>query len=483
MTLSLPQPLRIIRLILFRMAVFVWGFVWLLMSVLTFLAGRFIPRLQSKPPPLAPLPRSPRVRSAPVSPVVSPPKSIASEPDEAVSNDTSITVPLRSASASALPGTSTKRKILPKKKWSLPTRFFPRKSAPSPKSSLFSDGSATLVGSPSPPQFFPDLPLAESATPSSELEFALDPLDSSRSSPAPSPHVGRSARLPGAKAFKSLSLKISTKKSPAARTQSHSPCVSEDALPSREGSVDYNKTEALGPHRASTVDASRPARPGHLLHQRNMSLPGEVFTTSFVNPFRSRSQKPKTAPEPESPSPKRPFTPRRMLTSFQLALTSPSTRSNSHSQSRRSSVSSTSTAVSALSAPSVLSGASSSPRSVPRTQPYAAPYFAPMPGSGFRPASKGKAKPRRASSLSPPRRPETVAEESADEQPLSPTLDSESAPSPQSALGLEGTELSPLGLKLGQLGHGRPKWLQREGRHRVAVSESAIQRAESAASR
>ncbi|OJT04531.1 hypothetical protein TRAPUB_4801 [Trametes pubescens] len=65
--------------------------------------------------------------------------------------------------------------------------------------------------------------------------------------------------------------------------------------------------------------------------------------------------------------------------------------------------------------------------------------------------------------MSPPRRPETVAEESA-EEPVT-----ESEPGHE-----QGEQLSPLGLKLGQLGHGRPRWQQKESRQRVVVSEGAI---------
>ncbi|KAL1951070.1 hypothetical protein VTO73DRAFT_219 [Trametes versicolor] len=450
--------------IFLRMAILAWGFVWLMMSVLIFVAGRFIPRLQSKPPPPAPMPRLSRVPSAPVSPVVSPPKSIASEPDEPVSCETSFGGPAQSVTDTAQPGTLPK-KAPSKRKWSLPTRFFGR-SAPSPKSSLFSEGSATLVGSPSPTRFFPELPLVESGSPSSELGSVLDLPGSSTSTPASTPHTGRGMRLPGAKALKSLSRKLSTKKPGNVRHSSHSPGASVETLPSTEGSFDYAEDDTRRNPRDVTMQSPKQVRPGHLAHQRQYSLPGEMFSSTFVNPFRSKARKSKAPTaidlsEPSSSSPKR-STPRRMLTSFSLALTSSSPWTPSEPHSRRSSVSSTSTAVSALSAPSVLSHPSSPPPSVPRTQPYSAPYFAAMPRSSRSPQKDHRARPR-ASSMSPPRRPETVAEESA-EEPVT-----ESEPGHE-----QGEQLSPLGLKLGQLGHGRPRWQQRESRQRVAVSEGAI---------
>ncbi|KAI0354640.1 hypothetical protein OH77DRAFT_474646 [Trametes cingulata] len=505
--------------VVFRMALLLWGFAWLSLSVLIFVAGRIIPQLQPKPPPLALKVRSPRVRSLPASPIVSPPKSIASEPaeqepDELTSYDSSLTSPAQPAFPPT-PPPAPARTPPPKRKWSLNTHFFSGRSAPSPKSSLFSAGSSNGSGTSSPPRFFPELPIVESASPTSELGCREDAgAGSSRSTPTGSPRANRGMRLPGAKMLRSLSRRMSAKqpKSDAASTRSESPTAPH----SREGSFECEPaaggSRVQTRRRASTTEVPThthaQARPGHLLHYRNHSLPGEVFTTTFVNPFKAKSKskarKAQTPPaidlsEPISPSPRRSSAPRRMLTSIQHALTSSTTSasssgarsrsdSQSQSQSRRSSMSSTSTGVSALSAPSVLSGSSGSPRSVPRTQPYAAPYFAAMPrssgrGSGAGPAKEGRegrearearlGSSRRASSLSPPRRPETVAEESAEDcEHVSPA-----AAVAEREVGVgegEGEHLSALGLKLGQLGHGRPKWQQRQSRQRVAVSEGAV---------
>ncbi|KAI0368892.1 hypothetical protein BV20DRAFT_1036816 [Pilatotrama ljubarskyi] len=496
------------RKLVVRMALLLWGFAWLSLSVLIFMAGRLIPHLQPKPPPLAlkARSRSPRVRSVPVSPIASPPKSIVSEPehDELTSYDSSIASPAQPA----FPPTPTTPNVRtpPKRKWSLNTHFFSGRIAPSPKSSLFSPGSSNGSGGSSPPRFFPELPIVESASPTSELGCEQDRTGSSRSTPTGSPRPSRALRLPGVDMLKSLSRKMSTRqKSDSISNRSRSPTtVADPSLSrSREGSFDCEGVDERGGaytrRRASTTELPGQARPGHLLHHRNHSSPGpgEVFTTSFVNPFRSRSKsksrKAKTPPaidlsEPVSPSPRRSSAPRRMLSGGGSG-----TRSRSQSQSRRSSMSSTSTGASTFSAPPVLSGSgagsgpspgsSSSPRSVPRTQPYAAPYFAAMPRSG-RSASKGEGKEgrpgssRRASSLSPPRRPETVAEESAEDSELVLQLEGEVSRERRSDLtreeGAGDGDLSALGLKLGQLGHGRPRWQQRQSRQRVAVSESAV---------
>ncbi|KAI0334050.1 hypothetical protein GY45DRAFT_1367883 [Cubamyces sp. BRFM 1775] len=505
------------RRIVIPMAVFVWGFAWLMLSVLIFVAGRLVPQLHSKPPvvvlkPRSPRsPRSPRIRSAPASPVLPPRECDPVPADEAASCQTSVSAPEPSLPSHPSTPPNGRSRASAKKKWSLPTYFFPNRSVPSPKSSLFSEGSATLVGSPSPPRFFPELPMIESATVSEDpsCEQEDDAAPSSKSTPASSPRTGRGMRLSNVKVFKALSRKLSKQKTDPASSRESSPRPSVD-LSQEAPAVCEEKNETLMRRRTMDAGSSRSARPGHLLHERNLSLPGEVFTTTFVNPFRSRSKsrKAKTDPsvvdltEPDTPSPRRSSTSRRMLTSFQLALTSPIQKSHarsnsqSQSQSRRSSVSSTSTAVSTFSAPSVLSstGSPTSPVAVAvaapprnRTQPYAAPYFAPLPrsatperqsgaGSSSTSSSSQGVRPRpgpRRASSSLPRRPETVAEESAEEG------------------GSAGAEekLSALGLKLGQLpaeqpsasasvegqsrlGLGRPRGSSRH-RGRVAVSEGS----------
>ncbi|KAH9897716.1 hypothetical protein C8Q73DRAFT_787958 [Cubamyces lactineus] len=494
------------RRIVIPMAVFVWGFAWLMLSVLIFLAGRLVPQLHSKPPVVVPKPRSPRsprsprIRSAPVSPVLPPRECDPVPVDEAASCKTSVSAPEPSIPSHPSTPSNGRSRASAKKKWSLPTYFFPNRSVPSPKSSLFSEGSSTLVGSPSPPRFFPELPMIESATVSEDASCDQDPARSSRSTPASSPRTGRGMRLSNVKVFKALSRKLSKQKTDPASGRESSPRPSVDLSRDSPAACE-EKSENLRRH---TIDAgpSRSARPGHLLHERNLSLPGEVFTTTFVNPFRShsKSRKAKTDPsvvdltEPDTPSPRRSSTSRRMLNSFQLALSSPiqksHTRSNSQSQSqsRRSSVSSTSTAVSTFSSPSVLSstGSPTSPVAAPprnRTQPYAAPYFAPLPRSATTesesqsPSSSSQGtRPRpgsRRASASLPRRPETVAEESAEE--------GGGAEEKLSALGLRLGQLpaeqplasaSTMGEAQARLGHGRPRGSSRH-RGRVAVSEGS----------
>ncbi|KAJ8496703.1 hypothetical protein ONZ51_g927 [Trametes cubensis] len=378
------------RRIVIPMAVFVWGFAWLMLSVLIFLAGRLVPQIHSKPPvvvlkPRSPRsPRSPRIRSAPASPTLPPQECDPVPADEAASCKTSVSAP--EPSLPSHPSTPSNGRSRPgaRKKWSLPTYFFPNRSVPSPKSSLFSEGSATLVGSPSPPRFFPELPMIESATVSEDPSCDQDPARSSRSTPASSPRTGRGMRLPNVKVFKVLSRKLSKQKADPASSRESSPRPSVD-LSQENPAVCEEKSETLMRRRTMDAGSSRPARPGHLLHERNLSLPGEVFTTTFVNPFRVRLLaltlnansvliqtmiQSSTLRIPTRPLRGARLPPRRMLTSFQLALTSPiqkshaRSNSNSQSQSRRSSISSTSTAVSTFSAPSVLSstGSPTSPR-------------------------------------------------------------------------------------------------------------------------
>ncbi|KAL7285059.1 hypothetical protein ACG7TL_000150 [Trametes sanguinea] len=452
------------------MALFLWGFAWLTLSVLIFLVGRLLPHAQPKTIVLRPRTRSPRIRSIPVSPVPTPPELIPETPAETIISAESRASASEPQLISLPPLSPPLERPRPKKRWSLSAHLSQRRPVPSPQLSLLSEGSSTLVGSPQSPNFFPELPVIESinATQDPSVEQS-----SPRTTPGSSPRNGRGVRLPSVNVFKAFSRKLSSKQKSELSTSpiSSSPQTLVDSpLPRVDSPV---------------CDDEKSAR--HLLHQRSPSAPGEVFTTTFVNPFRLRSRRAKTPPAtdqrepvPPSPSPQRTSAPRRMLTSMQLALSSPKsrTRSDSQSQSRRSSFSSTSTAASAFSAPSVLSASSGGSPVVPRTQPYAAPYFMPppIPRSSPRVSSKSAADPdsadaqprrtrpsqasRRASSLSPPpvRRPETVAEESAEE-------DGEQRDREE--------RLSELGLKLGQLGLGRAPGRQ-QTRHRVAVSEGAL---------
>ncbi|KAI9060486.1 hypothetical protein FKP32DRAFT_1678813 [Trametes sanguinea] len=449
------------------MALFLWGFAWLTLSVLIFLVGRLLPQAQPKTIVLQLIPETPA-------------ETVISAESRASASEPQL-IPLPPLS----PPLESPR---PKKRWSLSAHLSQRRPAPSPQLSLLSEGSSTLVGSPPSPNFFPELPVIES------LNATQDPdgeQSSPRTTPGSSPRNGRGVRLPSVNVFKAFSRRLSSKQKSELSTSpaSSSPqTLVDSSLPRVDTPVcDDEKSESHLRRRATIDQGPRQARPGHLLHHRSPSAPGEVFTTTFVNPFRSKSRRAKTPPAtdaadpvPTSPSPQRTSAPRRMLTTMQLALSSPKSRarSDSQSQSRRSSFSSTSTAASAFSAPSVLSASSVGSPVVPRTQPYAAPYFVPppIPRSSPRVSSKPAADPdavdaqprrtrptqsqRRASSLSPPpaRRPETVAEESAEE-------DGEQRDREE--------RLSELGLKLGQLGLGRAPGRQ-QARHRVAVSEGAL---------
>lgn len=434
-------------------------------SILIFLLGRIIPALRPKPPPFGScLPKPPSRTTSPRTSIREPSpeqppeeKPLPAEPDN-VSCTSTASNPL----STTVPEPPSSKRVSFKPRWSLSKRR-PSQTVPSPQSSLFSVGSSTLVGSPSPPRFMPELPVIDSAN--------NDPDSPSDATPSPSGSPkSRHVRLP--KMLKTLTRKMTSKSK--SDSVASSGASSQDALP-EEGTYEPVKKAASFSsfnETASEDERCRQAQPGHLrMHERNGS--GEVFNTSFVNPFRNKQRRPKAASgvhnhltflvptltsphivssEPPSPTPiRRSSASRRMLTSLHISLHSAS-HTAAVPDSPRSSISSASgsTAVSTLSG---LSGLSSSPRSVPRTQPYGAPYYAAMPGqrSGSRPPS------RRATSLTLDR-PETVTEESAEDG------------------GSGGGNV--LGLELGQLEAGKPVKAQTEPRRmhrRAAASESATQ--------
>ncbi|KAI8990672.1 hypothetical protein BD414DRAFT_308131 [Trametes punicea] len=457
---SIDHPF--VRKFIAPMALFVWGFAWLALSVLIFIAGRFLPQIQPRPIVLRTRPRSPRVRSVPVSPISTPLELSPVLVVEAALTESPVSTPGPQMVPRTLVSPPADRSRA--KKWSL--------------------SSVTLLGGPSPPRACSELPVINSVDASKGPDLEREAEGSPPSTPALSPRAGRGVRMPSPKMFKSISRRLSSKQKADAMSSPSS--RSAEVLPLRRNSPALDEKNEPSMRGCATIDSSpRSPRPGNLPHERNISLSGEVFTTTFVNPFKLKSRKVRTPPvvdltEPVSPSPQRMSAPRRMLTSVQLVLTSPKShvrqRSQSQSQSRRSSMSSTSTAVSAFSTPSVLSSSSAGSPVAPRTQPYAAPYFAPLPlplpsarASSRADADVGarKTRPaqRRAASLSPPllRRPEPVAEESGEEDP------------PRERAGGGDERLSALGLKLGQLGLGRPPARARpQVRHRAAVSEGSL---------
>ncbi|KAI0800591.1 hypothetical protein C8Q74DRAFT_426550 [Fomes fomentarius] len=430
------------------MGLLLWGLAWFAMSLLIFLLGGIIPALRPKPPPIGScLPKPPSRTTSPRTSIREPApeeKPLPAEPDN-VSCTSTPTNPL----STTMPEPPSSKRVSFKPRWSFSKRR-PSQTVPSPQSSLFSVGSSTLVGSPSPPRFMPELPAIEST--SNSMHPTNDPDSPSDAAPSPSGSPkSRHVRLPKMKMLKTLTRKMTSKSK--SDTVASSGASSQDVLP-EEGTYEPVKKAASFSsfnETASEDERGRQAQPGHLrMHERNGS--GEVFNTTFVNPFRNKQRRPKAASvssEPPSPTPNhRSSASRRMLTSFHISLHSAS-HTAAVPDSPRSSISSASgsTAVSTLSG---LSGLSSSPRSVPRTQPYGAPYYAAMPGQrpGSRPPS------RRATSLTLDR-PETVAEESA-----------------------EDGGGNVLGLELGQVEAGKPVKAQTEPRRmhrRAAASESAPQ--------
>ncbi|OSD00834.1 hypothetical protein PYCCODRAFT_637732 [Trametes coccinea BRFM310] len=320
----------LVRDYLAPMALFLWGFAWLTLSVLIFLVGRLLPHAQPRTIVLRPRTRSPRIQSIPVSPVPTPPELIPETPAETIISAESRASASEPQLISLPPLSPPLERPRPKKRWSLSAHLSQRRPVPSPQLSLLSEGSSTLVGSPQSPNFFPELPVIESinATQDPSVEQS-----SPRTTPGSSPRNGRGVRLPSVNVFKAFSRKLSSKQKSELSTSpiSSSPQTLVDSpLPRVDSPVCDDEKSASQPRRRATIDEGpRQARPGHLLHQRSPSAPGEVFTTTFVNSFRLRSRRAKTPPVlaiatdqrepvPPSPSPQRTSAPRRMLTTSPL---------------------------------------------------------------------------------------------------------------------------------------------------------------------
>ncbi|KAI0756401.1 hypothetical protein C8Q80DRAFT_1264463 [Daedaleopsis nitida] len=444
------------------MALFLWGFIWFVMSVLVFGLGRFIPAIRPKPPPAASRPRmqSPRMSPKPLPPVPVPSEEQPVAEADAASCESAASDPSRSMTSK----TPSAKRPQYKSKWSFSGRLKPRQTSgsSSPRPSFGSAGSSTLVDTPSPSRFMPELPVIESASSSSDPRLGKDEIQPASLSSTGSPRSSRHVRLPSMKMFKSLSRKMSKQKTE----------VGSSPASSRDNSIDdiirvLDAKVPLSEEPASDHESAKEAPPDHRpVLPRNNSSSGEVFTSTFVNPFRPKNRKTKTPPPPlspiqRSPTSRRHLVPRRMLTSIHIA----SVTVEGHTavpDSPRSSVSSSSS-FSSLSVVSPFpSSTSSSPCGPLRTQPYGPPYYAAMPIQ--RPPA------RRATSLSL-ERPETVVEESGDGD------DDEGA---NNALGLE----------LGQRQQSRAAGLakvqaqvQSEPRrrrlmHRTTASESAAQAVE-----
>ena len=247
------------------------------------------------PAPILPAPKprsppSPRARSLPPTPVTPPPNPLPAGPDDDMSCK---------SVASDAPGSveseapSPKRRGSSKSRWSLSANLRSGRAAPSPKSSILSEGSATLVGSSSPPRFFSELALVESASAPSELSVQMAPPSPTRSS--------RNVRLP--KVLKNLSKRMSSSRPRSESGASMSPAQTQPELKKLGAESSKAATDAQSDGRATAaVEQPRLAQPGHLrLHQNENAPSGEVFTTTFVNPFRLRSRRPKTAPGARDP--------------------------------------------------------------------------------------------------------------------------------------------------------------------------------------
>ncbi|PIL31324.1 hypothetical protein GSI_06022 [Ganoderma sinense ZZ0214-1] len=457
-----------------HMALLLWGLAWFAMSVVIFTLGWVLPQLRSKPPPLVVKPRSPSIPSEPLSPMTTTTDlvSLEKDQDDVVSTKSTLSdlpsPPLPPASSSP---SSSKRSLF-KPPWSFSaTRKSSRPS--SRKSSLGSAGSLTLLDN-SPPSYVPDLDVTGNES-GAEARLDQDLPSSSDPSPSDSPRPARNVRAQSLKLLKNLSRKVSAKqRPPAASSRTASPVVSTVPLAGEFCESVRITRRSQSRDRPSSSMLAQPDEPGP--QQKVDPLSGEVFTTSFVNPFRIKPRKPKpslasnnpTASSAPAPAPRRASGPRRMLNSLQLTLASNSSHTavSPAPDSPRSSISSASTSTfSGSSIRSALSGSSDSPRGVRRTQPYAAPYYAAMPGPA---GTSGTSARRRAASCTREWRPEPEpVEEEQDEDVHA------------NALGLEFVS------DFGQRGRGRgstracevqtePHRGRNGAGHRAAASESAV---------
>ncbi|TFK89879.1 hypothetical protein K466DRAFT_597411 [Polyporus arcularius HHB13444] len=429
------------------MIILSWGFAWFAISVLIFYLGCLLPTLRAKPPPLAPRSRSPKLcRHSLPQAVVPEPLHEPPEDDSSSSVKAAPTLQRAATVVVAPPSLPLKRPSTFKSILA----FAPGRSTSSPQArpaqpervSTSGLRRAATLSEALPPSRMPTMktlsPVLRGgrATPSSKSSISLESETTlvDHLSPAegvPAAFAAPRSVLPSIKMFRSFSRRMSFKQK-------------ADLASRASTSITH-----------SMDDISEPQVADEHPEQAHPTVPGEVFTSKFVNPFRG---KPKSADRSASSSPapvpssRRASVSRRMLASLHLGHTT-DPRASPVPDSPRSSTSSVSTAYSTFSSSSVMSGSSSSsPRSnVSRTQPYGAPHYAPMP----MPAPRGRASSRRATSLSLDR-PATVAEESGEET--------------GNALGLE-------------LGHGQTRNRadtvpapQRKPffRHRAMASESAV---------
>ncbi|KAI0706287.1 hypothetical protein C8T65DRAFT_696271 [Cerioporus squamosus] len=373
------------------MVILVWGFAWFAMSVCIFYLGCFLPALRMKPPPLVQKSRSPSTRPRSPRPLSVDtellPEQQEDDPPPAVKFGPSLqraaTVAEASRSSSPFKKPTFKKifSFTPARSTTTPLLHHPqlvsslRRAATDPETLKSPASKSDKSLSPalrrgratsSPESFISsesETTLVDHLSPT--LEVPTSPILSADGASSASSGAPRSVHLSSMKMFRSLSRRMSFKQK-----------------------ADFASVDEVSEPRV--VDEHS---------QRNNTMSGEVFSSKFVNPFRSK-QKSRDRSASSSPAPS--SRPSLHLSHGNDSPVSPVP------DSPRSSTSSVSTAYSTFSSRSTMSAPSGSPRSVPRTQPYGAPHYAPMPGPRGRPSS------RRAASLSLDR-PATVAEESGEE--------------------------------------------------------------------
>lgn len=277
--------------------------------------------------------------------------------------------------------------------------------------SLVSDGSSTIVSTSSPPgPFLPDLPPVESVStppltpPEEPLPRVASPLPQAASSGAATPSRRSSterrysfnARLPSMKIFRTKSKKGCD--SMPSRTNTQTPPPPYTAPPFHRSSTERQSvpTSSDIPLQRSHSEtrpstSSSRARSVEFKERENEPPSGEVFRTTFVNPFRPKSRRSASASLGTSQHnfifatnylfQDMTVTPLKDIKSIPPTTVERSRRSfgsyfNFPAQ-----------AATFVSSKTSLRRARSgsraqtkqSPREVPRTQPYGAPYFAVMP--------------------------------------------------------------------------------------------------------
>lgn len=125
----------------------------------------------------------------------------------------------------------------------------------------------------------------------SEAELTRD-LDTDTSSlPAVSPRPSRNVRLPKMKMFKSLSKKMSAKTKSDPSVLPSPPVASEEVV---EDSDPKTTRARFQEPSTDCEDSVKEMTAGHSRSHQRSQHSGEVFTTTFVNPFRIKPRKPKT---------------------------------------------------------------------------------------------------------------------------------------------------------------------------------------------